>query len=304
MDKILITGAGGFIGKSLAYKLKKLDVEVEIIDFPKKITKQLKNDFKCYGYDLSNKLWMDKLPKDYDYIYHIAAQSGGMPSLKNPQIDCKWNCLATVNIVDFCRNIKPKKVIFTSSMAVYGNNTKVTEKTNPHPISFYGTSKLCGEYYIKLLSEHHKIPYTIFRLFATYGNGQDLSNKMQGIVSIYIKLMQESNKIEITGKKDRIRQLVHINDVLDALILGLGYQTDNEIYNVCYEENVTPEMIINEINKWINKKIEIIELNGYNGDQTHITGKNKKLRKIGWKPKYNLSMGIKEFMVGLGYERI
>ena len=181
-------------------------------------------------------------------------------------------------------------------MSVYGNNNNVLESTPVNPISFYGVSKYAGELQCKLLLEHSNIPYTIFRLFATYGSGQDLKNLHQGILSIYLSQILKGTKVKITGTKNRIRELVHVNDVINALIWGLDKKTDNEIYNVSNNESITPEIIINQISKELNKQIEIIELPGYEGDQTNITGDINKLCKLGWKPKINLSQGVKEFI--------
>ena len=236
------------------------------------------------------------LDTDYDVVYHIAAQSGGFYSLKHPQDDCDWNCKATINLVDFCLKIKPKKVIFTSSMAVYGNADGVTEESETNPISFYGVSKLASENYIKLLKEHGNISYSIYRLFATYGSDQDLNNLHQGIVSIYISYALKNKEIPITGKKDRVRCLVHVNDVCSALTQSLSNsETDNQIFNVLNTEICTPESIVNNISNMMGEKIKIIEKDGYAGDQTYITGNNTKLQNTGWSPSLNLFQGIEEF---------
>lgn len=293
--KVLITGGLGFIGCTFAKFLKDKKYNVHILD-KKRPTFLQKKEFTCFSFDMSNKENFSLLDKNYDYIFHFAAQSGGYKSLIDPQEDCMYNCLATVNLVDYCKKTNIKKIILSSSMSVYGNNKLVTEKTKENPISFYGVSKLASENYIKLLYEHNNIPYTIYRLFATYGAGQDMNNLHQGIVSIYLKYALDDGKVPITGNKDRVRSLVHVNDVCEAFYLSItNDRTDNQTYNVLHEESQTPEKIINEISKILNKKVSIVEKEGYVGDQTHITGINSKLKSIGWKPKFNLSLGIKHF---------
>lgn len=298
--KILITGGAGFIGLRFARYLTKLKHEVHIIDFIDEIEKKnLRKEFTCYGFDISEKDWLYSVPIDFDAIVHCAAQSGGRVSLENPQIDCLWNCLGTCNVVYFCNKYKIPKLIYTSSMAIYGNRIGAVEESDPNPISYYGVSKLAGEYYVKLVAEHSNLKYTIFRLFATYGSGQDLENLKQGIVSIYYALAQKSDVIEITGNKNRVRCIVHVDDVCDALYLSLtDNRTDNQIINVVNEEVCTPETIINAIGNVINKKLIIKECPGYIGDQTHITGFSDELAYLGWKPKYDLKKGVKEFHEG------
>lgn len=293
MMKVLITGGSGFIGKKLANKLKNTH-EVHILD--KKRDADLERTFKTFNFDMSENQQFSILDKDYDIIFHLAAQSGGYYSLKNPQDDCDWNCKATVNLVEFCLAIKPRKVVFTSSMAVYGNAIKATEDCITNPISFYGVSKLASENYIKLLKEHKNIDYSIYRLFATYGSDQDLNNLHQGIVSIYLSYAIQSGEVPITGREDRVRCLVHVDDVCSALEQSItNRKTDNNTFNVLNEEICTPRSIVDAISNSMEKPIKIIENEGYSGDQTFITGKNTKLKDTGWSTSLDLSEGVLEF---------
>ena len=298
--RILITGGSGFIGKKLLNRLLKEGHIVYTIDKNKLNTDDSPGHFTL---DISDKNFIEKLNRLYhlpnlkiDHIYHVAAQSGGYYSLKDPYTDCKWNCLGTVNILKLAQKLKVKKITYISSMAVYGNESNTKENNKINPISFYGVSKYAGELYTKLAFEHSNIPYTIFRLFATYGSGQDLNNKHQGVLSIYLDQALNSNNIEITGSKHRVRELIHVNDVVDALVMSLDKKTNNKIFNVSNPESLTPNSIISKISKVLNKPLNIIERDGYVGDQTYITSDTSKLRSLGWFPKYNLIEGIKEFI--------
>lgn len=286
---VIVTGGEGFIGRKLVSKLKIHGYNVLSLD--KSSTADIVTDLSSES-DIISKTGIQA-----DYIFHLAAQSGGYYSLKDPYTDCKWNCLGTINVIKLAQALKVKKLIYISSMAVYGNQKSVDEYASlANPISFYGVSKFTGELYTKLVYEHSNIPYTIFRLFATYGSGQDLNNKHQGILSIYLDQALNNNTVEITGNKDRVRELVHVNDVINALMLSFNKETDNKIYNVSNPEYLTPEIIINKISKVLDKPLSITELAGYAGDQTYITGKVDRLKNLGWYPKYNIEQGIREFV--------
>ena len=294
---ILVTGGEGFIGQKLVNKLIKEGHKVTSLDF--KPTADIVAD-------LSDKNFNFNCISNIDYIFHLAAQPGGYSSLNDPYTDGKWNCLGTINVVKLAQKLKVKKLIYISSMAIYGNQESAGEnlmgKNKPTPISFYGVSKFTGELYTKLIYEHSGIPYTIFRLFATYGSGQDLENEHQGILSIYLNQALNKKKsatIKITGHKDRVRELVHVDDVVEALMLSFNPKTNNRIYNVSNPEQLTPEIIIKEISKALNKPLKIKELEGYKGDQTHITSTTHKLRKLGWTPKIKIQEGIEEFINNL-----
>ena len=291
---ILVTGGEGFIGKKLVNKLTKEGHKVTSLDL--KSTADIVADLSEPNFDFN-------CISNIDYIFHLAAQPGGYFSLDNSYIDGKWNCLGTINVVKLAQKLKVKKLIYTSSMAIYGNQESASEnlmgRNKPTPISFYGVSKFTGELYTKLIYEHSNIPYTIFRLFATYGSGQNLNNKHQGILSIYLDQALNKDTVEITGHKNRVRELVHVDDVIEALILSFNQKTNNKIYNVSNLEPLTPEIIINNISKALDKPLKIKELKGYKGDQTHITSTTSKLRKLGWTPKINIKEGIKEFINNL-----
>jgi UDP-glucose 4-epimerase len=294
--RILVTGGSGFIGGRLINYLQSKNHSIIILD-KKKPSFQV--DY-IVG-DISNPGIVDFDYGKVDFIFHIAAQSGGYFSLENSYEDALWNSVGTMNVVKLAQKLKVKKLVYTSSMAVYGNQENAIEDFGIlNPISFYGSSKLSAEYYVKLLKEHNNIPYTIFRLFATYGAGQDLENKHQGILSIYLDQALKNNTVKITGAKDRVRELVHVSDVINALILSLNNDdTDNQIYNVTCNERLTPEIIINKIGNRLNKELSIIEIDGYVGDQVLITGSNEKLKSLGWNTNYSLDQGIDEFIKSL-----
>ena len=211
---ILVTGGEGFIGKKLVNRLIKEKHNVISLD---------KINSADIIADLSDENFNFDCVDNIDYIFHLAAQPGGYFSLKDPYIDGKWNCLGTINVVKLAQKLKVKKLIYISSMAIYGNQELSSEEHSKHnPISFYGVSKFTGELYTKLIYEHSNIPYTIFRLFATYGSGQDLNNKHQGILSIYLDQALNKDTVEITGSKNRVRELIHVDDVIEALILSFN----------------------------------------------------------------------------------
>jgi UDP-glucose 4-epimerase len=292
--RILVTGGSGFIGGRLINELKAQKHDVIVLD------KRKSNlDVEFINGDISNPEIIKYNYGEVDFIFHIAAQSGGYFSLENPYLDVMWNSVGSMNVVKLAQKLKVKKLIYTSSMAVYGNKENATEDGEVNPISFYGASKLSAEYFVKLVKEHSNIPYTIFRLFATYGAGQDLSNKHQGILSIYLDQALNGDTVKITGAKDRVRELVHVNDVVQALMLSFKDSTNNEIYNVTCNERLTPEIIINKIGERLKKKLLIEEIDGYVGDQVLITGSNKKLKEIGWNTTFNLEQGINEFIISL-----
>ena len=183
-------------------------------------------------------------------------------------------------------------------MAVYGNGRDKTENSPLNPISYYAVSKLAGEGYIKLAWHHNQIPYTIFRLWNTYGGGQDLDNPFQGMLSIYLSQALNSEVIEIKGDKERIRDFIHVDDVVSAIEMSIDNPSrfKNEIFNLCTSTETSAESLINKISIAMNKKLAIKQIDGYVGDQYHSSGYNYKLRETGWAPSKTVDDGIREFL--------
>ena len=294
--RILVTGAAGFVGNHLAHKLKDLGHDVIINDFANNIRDTHLQQFDVYDFDLSEYEHFSRLPKDIDVIYHIAAQTSGYIGLVKPELDVDWNMKGTLNVCRFAKEIGVKKVIYTSSMAVYGEGDFFKETDEINPISHYGVSKLCGELYLKQY-EQYGIDYTIFRLFNVYGYGQDMENLNQGMVSIYLAQSLKSKKIEVKGSFERYRDFVYIDDVVSALVLGLESKTNGEIYNVATKRKTTVGELLDLIFKTHDNpdSFEAINIGQYDGDQDGNTGDNKKLKQLGWKPTMKLEDGIEKF---------
>lgn len=290
--KILITGGAGFIGNHLFNKLTTMGHSVHVIDKNKNpsITKNF------HKIDISKKDQLMNFETDIDLIIHAAAQSTGYYSQVDPENDCLSNSLGTINICNLARRLKVKKIIYLSTMAVYGNGESLKESSDLNPLSNYGVTKLSGEFYVKTMPQYG-IKYSIFRLWNTFGPGQNMENPRNGIVSVYLSQALKSNVVEVTGSLDRFRDLVYIDDCVSAIILGLSHETDFQIYNVCNSKKIHVKDMILEIQKYfLDKDLKIKVLNGHDGDQSGSTGDNKKLLNLGWLPKFNFKKGIEKFV--------
>ena len=286
---ILITGASGFIGQNLVdYFIKEGIHNIITLDL-----KPSTYNTNHYCLDISDFDNLSNIKEDIDIIYHLAAQSYGKGSLLEPEKDVDWNAKGTLNICRLAKLKNVKKIIYSSSMAVYGNKEVSKEKDPLDPLSNYGVSKLTGEFYIKKSG----IDYTIFRLYNTYGKGQDLSNTSKGVVLAFTSqiVLGETN-IKVTGDLNRFRDIIYIDDVIEAFKLGLIDKTNNQIYNLSTNIKTTIKELIDIIIQSSNKQlIKVTNTGSLPGDQFGNTGDNTKLLSLGWKPKVSLKKGIKIF---------
>lgn len=285
---ILITGGLGFIGSNLVSILKILGYNVITLDL---------KDGADYQLDIS-KDDLTQIKENIDVIYHLAAQPFGKGSELDPILDVDCNVKGTLNVCYLAKYKNIKHLIYTSTMAVYGNNEFASENDILDPLSNYAVSKLSGEFYVKKFSKETNFKYTILRLWNTYGPGQDISNEYKGIVSAFTTQILKGNYIKVTGSLDRFRDIIYIEDVIKALIhsLSLIY---SDTYNVSTGKKTTVKELIENIILVCNKNINdfiIDNTGGHNGDQQGCVGNNNKLINTGWQPEIKLEQGLKQFI--------
>ena len=199
-QKVLVTGGAGFIGSHLVEKLINHKFEVMSVDSLDTIGGipyiNPKSKF-VKGNILDNKVL--KMIKKWkpEIIFHLAAQSGGESAYDNPKNDYLTNGYGTYLLALLAKELKVKHFIYSSSVAVYGSNIKkkITEKTKISPDSIYGISKYAGEMFIKQILSKSKIKTSIFRIFNTYGPGEDLNYLKKGMVSIYCSYVWKNKPI-------------------------------------------------------------------------------------------------------------
>ncbi len=298
--KAIVTGGAGFIGSHLSRKLIENGWHVTIIDnLSTGFKENIPNEAKFIETDLSNESFINFLPKNgVDVVFHLAAQSSGEISFDNPIYDLKTNCLSTVLLAQWCMEKNVSKFIFTSSMSVYGEveNLPVTEEQTPEPKSFYGIGKLASEKYLKVYGAKG-LDYSILRLFNVYGPGQNLKNLRQGMVSIFMAFVAENKELLVKGSKDRFRDFVYIDDVINAIIVVANNpNASGKVYNVGTGIKTTVEELINNIIIAFNydkNEYPITYTEGTPGDQFGIFSDSSRINnELRWNPKTNIQEGI------------
>lgn len=282
---IIVTGGEGFIAKHLINRLTTLGHKVINLD-------------KLNGYNLEDYSVLADIEDPIDIIYHLAAQPYGRGGETDPYNDLDTNIKATLNVYRFAEKKQIKKIIYTSTMAVYGDNSDAKETDELNPLSNYAVSKLFGEYSLKKHTKNTPTKYTIFRLWNTYGPGQDLQNEYKGLMQAMCRQCVYEDTIKVTGSLDRYRDHIYVDDVVDALIMGLNPITDNDTFNVSTGIKVTIKDLINTIIKVLNNKktYTIQNIGSHSGDQFGSVGNSEKLQSLGWLPKTPLHVGLNNFI--------
>lgn len=297
--KILVTGGAGFIGSHLVDKLIELNHDVYIIDNLSSGTMynlqpKYRLSERLFRVNISNKHSVKAvftLVKP-DIVYHLAAQINVRKSIDNPEEDAENNILGTLNILSQCISHGVKKMIFSSSGGAVYQECKepIRSENSPiNPISPYGISKYTAEQYINFYKNIYNLDNTIFRFSNVYGPRQN-SRGEAGVVSIFIDRLANNESLKVFGDGEQKRDYVYVQDVVDALVLGLNI---TGIYNVSTGEATSVNKLISILNKHIACNNVVYEP-PIPGEMNYNCLSNRSLKCTGWSPKYSLEKGIKE----------
>jgi UDP-glucose 4-epimerase len=299
---ILVTGGAGFIGSALVRRLLTEGYVVTVIDdcsngrkenVPKEAT-FIKADL------LEEKIYREISNISFDAVFHLAAQSSGALSFKDPMADMKSHLYITFSLLQLSLKKKVSRFMFPSSTTVYGDteNLPVDEGCLQNPKTYYATGKLACEKYIRFFFGQG-LPTTIFRLPNVYGPGQNLQNKNQGMVSIYFSYLMEDEPIIVKGSKDRFRDFIYIDDVVEGWMRAFEISDSiGETYNLASGNKSTVEQVLYELKKACGRPNYPIEFtSGTPGDQQGITFNISKIQQeIGFSPKIDIREGLKKMV--------
>lgn len=220
---VLITGVAGLLGSRLADWILENDPDVTIIgidNFSGGYVENINSRVKFYKLDLVRDSISDLFQKhDIDYVFHFAAYAaeGLSPFIRAFNYDN--NLKSTARIVNQCIKHDVKRLIFTSSMAVYGHgeNQAFDEKQIPCPIDPYGVAKYACEMDIKIAGEQHGLDWCIIRPHNVYGAKQNIWDKYRNVLGIWMYQHLNGKPITIFGSGTQTRAFSYIDDSLEPL---------------------------------------------------------------------------------------
>ena len=301
MTKILITGGAGYIGSSLANELVLRGYEVIVVDNFSNgdfYLKNLNHEVKIFNYDVTRKNVWEVFTRELpEIVFHFAAQISVKNSITNPEYDEDVNIKGTINILEGCVQSKVKKILYSSSAAIYGNPQYlgVDEKHNPNPISCYGVSKYSAELYIKAYHNIHGLDYAILRLANVYGPGQK-NNAYSGVIPLFLDSMLANREPVIFGDGRQKRDFIYIKDVIKAYILAMEC-TDNILLNIGTGRPVQVLDLFNYLAQLTNCQLSPLYLEAKKGDIMESYFNCQLAReKLHWQAEYSIEDGLKEIV--------
>ena len=217
----LITGAAGFLGSSLANHLAREGHQVRgIDDLSAGDPQALSPDVHFTRGDVSDrpKLWT--LLQEVDVVYHLAARVSVPESVLYPRDYNAVNVGGTVALMEAMRDVGVRRVVLTSSGAVYGDLSEqpLKESTIPNPRSPYAVSKLAAEYYVRTIGGLWGIETVSLRIFNAYGPGQHLPPSHPPVVPHYLRQALRGGTLVVHGDGSQTRDYVYVDDAISAMV--------------------------------------------------------------------------------------
>jgi UDP-glucose 4-epimerase len=268
---ILITGVAGLLGSRLADWIIENKPEANVIgvdDLSGGYIENVNDKVTFYNIKVESDEIKELFSKhDIDYVYHFAAYAaeGLSPFIRT--FNYINNLVGTANIVNQCINYDVKRLVFTSSMAVYGeDNPPFAEELRRNPIDPYGVAKASCERDIEIAGEQHGLDWCIIRPHNVYGKKQNIWDKYRNVLGIWMYQHMNGNPITIFGDGKQTRAFSYIDDVLEPFwkaatderaskeIINLGGIKE---YTITEAANILMEVIGAEEVKYLEQRHEV-----------------------------------------------
>jgi GDP-D-mannose 3',5'-epimerase len=318
MSKILVTGGAGMIGSNLVKKLVELKHDVIIIDNLWRGKLEYLYDFKTnkpvidldksfFNLDLSCDVSDIKPFKDVEYIIHLADVVAGIDYVFNNQSNLfRQNILINSNTIELAKKLKVKGYIYAGTACSFplelqnSFDYKLLKEEDLYPAnpeSAYGWSKLMGIYETELMEKDFGIPSLTLMFHNVYGSPCDYSLSRSQVIPALIRKAINYPKEDfiVWGSGKQGRAFIHIDDIVNALILGLQKGLGKGYIQIGPSISTTIAEIATSIVKISGKNINIVfDTTKPEGDKARAADSTKALNVLGWKPSIMLEEGLNE----------
>jgi UDP-glucose 4-epimerase len=234
-DKVLVTGAAGFIGSHVAQALLNAGHEVRTIDNfstgSRGNLESIRGDVELVEGDIRSYERTHTATKGMDVVIHLAALPSVPRSIQDPLTTSDVNVTGTLNVVLAARDAGVRRVVIASSSSVYGRNDTLpkAETLVPMPISPYGVSKLAAEQYCMAFSAVYGIEAVALRYFNVFGPRQDPGSQYSGVIPKFLTRAAKGEALVIYGDGTQSRDFTYIDNVVAATTAAANVTLDGSL---------------------------------------------------------------------------
>ena len=246
MKRILVTGGAGFIGTNLIKELKNQDCDVMSID--NYSTGSEDNHVKGVNYiDLDIEDISKISESNFDYCFHLAAQSRVQPSFENPLESLRVNTSGTMKVLEWVR--------YNHIKLIYAGSSSKHQNPSDSP---YATTKYFGEELCKLYKKSYNVDVEIARFYNVYGPGENIDEKFGNVIGIWSSKILKGESLPIIGDGSQKRDFIHVIDIVNGLI---KIAFSNLKHDDAWELGTGVNYSINQLFSFFNERFSV---NSYN----------------------------------------
>ncbi len=302
MASYLVTGAAGFIGRSIAAALLAQGESVRGID--NFVTGKRANlvgleGMEFIGGDLADPAACERACAGVEVVFHEAALASVPRSVADPA-STNLNCVtATLNLLVAARAAGVRRVIYAGSSSAYGDTPTLPkhEEMLPNPISPYAVAKLAGEHYMRAFTRVYGLETVVLRYFNVFGPHQDPTSHYSGVLAIFCRKMLAGEQPTIYGDGEQSRDFTYIDNVVNANLLAAAAPAEKvvgQVMNTATGSRIT-----------LNETFRILrELTGYEGEPAYAAPRMGDIRDsladirlaeelLGYKPSVDFREGLR-----------
>ena len=295
----LVTGGAGFIGSHVVDELLSLGHEVVVVDDE---SGQASDVFhwnnSCVNYR-ENVIDVEKMNSifknhNFDYVFHLAAKTKIVPAMENPPPTLWENYTGLLNILELSRKYNIKRVIFSSSSSVYGDQEiPYSEDRKPDCLNPYALSKLHGESLCEHYSRVFDLDTVCLRYFNVFGERMPERGQYAPVIAIFLRQLRNKESLTIVGDGHQKRDFVYVKDVAKANV-NAAFRSDRfnaKVYNVGHGSMVSVMEIANLISS------EHVHLPERPGDARNTMANTSLVcEALNWAPTIDAASWVKELL--------
>jgi UDP-glucose 4-epimerase len=296
--KFLVTGGAGFLGAPLANRLAADGHSVAVLDdLSNGRSTDLAPEVRFTQGDVDNVPLLWSLLQEIDCVYHLAACVSVPQSILHPREYNRVNVGGTVSLMEAMRDTGVRRVVFTSSGAVYGHQERqpVREVDSPQPDSPYAVSKWAAEQYIHTIGELWGIETVALRIFNAYGPRQSLPVSHAPVVPRFLHQVLTGGSVMIFGNGRQTRDFVYVDDVVEVLLRAATAQHINrQVINIGSGKETSIQELVQYVEQVTGRHANVINNSQKSGGVQHLAADIGRARQLlGFNPQTNLLAGLR-----------
>lgn len=303
MTSTLVTGGAGFIGSHLVEALLKRGQQVRVLDnFSTGHAANLAHlsGIDVISGDVRDEALVDSLVREVDYVLHLAAVVSVPQSMSDPVLTNAVNIDGTLNLLNAARKHGLKRLVLSSSCAVYGDNDDLPlkESSQTRPLSPYAATKLIGEVYCQTYQRAYGVPTVCLRYFNIYGHRQDPNGPYAAAIPKFIQRLKNHQPPIIYGDGTQTRDFVYVADVVRANLLACEQEgAIGQVFNITTGRGVSLLELMEELSDLLGVQIQPEFQAERAGDIKHSRGDGSLIAKtLLFAPTTNLREGLRNLL--------